>query len=163
MQSIHGLAIHSPESNKSSRWSLMDLIHMATCTIRWAILWSTESIKSSRWSLMDLVHMATWLHARFAGLYCGVLNPPKSRKIHIPTTKKLEIGHNTGDFFREHSEDILNNQGLKKNLSMVSCCTFQQFIYINFGWTKKNLLERDLNLQPPDWRAGALPTELFQN
>ena len=29
-----------------------------------------------------------------------------------------------------------------------------------FGWTKKNLLERDLNLRPPDWRAGALPTEL---
>ena len=22
-----------------------------------------------------------------------------------------------------------------------------------FGWTKKNLLERDLNLRPPDWRA----------
>ena len=25
LQSIHGLAIHSPESNKSSRWSLMEL------------------------------------------------------------------------------------------------------------------------------------------
>ena len=59
MQSIHGLAIHSPESNKSSRWSLMHLVHMATCSIHWAILWSTESIKSSRWSLIDLVHMAT--------------------------------------------------------------------------------------------------------
>ena len=23
----------------------MDLVHMATCSIRWAILWSTESIK----------------------------------------------------------------------------------------------------------------------
>ena len=34
------------------------------------------------------------------------------------------------------------------------------FLKINFGWTKKNLLERDLNLRPPDWRAGALPTEL---
>ena len=45
MQSIHGLAIHSPESSKSSRWSLMDLVHMATCSIHWAILWSTESIK----------------------------------------------------------------------------------------------------------------------
>ena len=33
-------------------------------------------------------------------------------------------------------------------------------IKINFGWTKKNLLERDLNLWPPDWCAGALPTEL---
>ena len=33
-------------------------------------------------------------------------------------------------------------------------------IYINFRWTKKNWLERDLNLRPPDWRAGALPTEL---
>ena len=29
-----------------------------------------------------------------------------------------------------------------------------------FGWTKKNWLERDLNLRPPDWRAGVLPTEL---
>ena len=29
-----------------------------------------------------------------------------------------------------------------------------------FGWTKKKWLERDLNLRPPDWRAGALPTEL---
>ena len=44
MQSIHGLAVHSPESNKSSRWSLMDLVHMATCSIRWPLLWSTESI-----------------------------------------------------------------------------------------------------------------------
>ena len=26
-----------------------------------------------------------------------------------------------------------------------------------FGWTKKNLLELDLNLRSPDWRAGALP------
>ena len=42
MQSIHGLAIHSPESNKSSRCS-----------------WYT------------------WLHAPFAGLYCGVLNLAK--------------------------------------------------------------------------------------
>ena len=31
---------------------------------------------------------------------------------------------------------------------------------INFGWTKKNLLEWDLNLRPPDYFAGALPTEL---
>ena len=31
---------------------------------------------------------------------------------------------------------------------------------IYFVWTKKNLLERDLNLRPPDWRAGALPTKL---
>ena len=31
---------------------------------------------------------------------------------------------------------------------------------IFFGWTKTNLLERDLNLRPPDWRASALPTEL---
>ena len=45
MQSIHGLAIHSPESNKSSRWSLMDLVHMATWPVRWATLWITESIK----------------------------------------------------------------------------------------------------------------------
>ena len=37
------IAIHSPESNKSSWWSLMDLVHMAACSIRWAILWSTES------------------------------------------------------------------------------------------------------------------------
>ena len=29
-----------------------------------------------------------------------------------------------------------------------------------FGWTKKNLLEQDLNLRPPDCCAGALPTEL---
>ena len=29
-----------------------------------------------------------------------------------------------------------------------------------YGWTKKNWLERDLNLRPPDWRAGALPTQL---
>ena len=30
----------------------------------------------------------------------------------------------------------------------------------SFWWTKTNLLERDLNLRPPAWRAGALPTEL---
>ena len=58
MQCIHSLAIHSPESNESSRWGLMDLVHMAACSIHWATLWSTESIKISRWSLMDLVHMA---------------------------------------------------------------------------------------------------------
>ena len=27
-------------------------------------------------------------------------------------------------------------------------------------WTKKNWVEQDLNLRPPDWHAGALPTEL---
>ena len=64
MQSIHGLAIpqranstsvaiHSPESNKSSRWSLMDMVHMATCSISWAILWSTESIKIRQNQEMD--------------------------------------------------------------------------------------------------------------
>ena len=37
----------------------------------------------------------------------------------------------------------------------------KQWSIINFGWTKKNLPERDLNLRPPDWRAGALPTELI--
>ena len=56
--SIHWAILWSTESNKSSRWSLMDLVHMASCSIHWAILWSTESNKSSRWSLMDLVHMA---------------------------------------------------------------------------------------------------------
>ena len=45
MQSIYGLALHSHESNQSSRWSLIDLVHMATCSIHWAILWSAESIK----------------------------------------------------------------------------------------------------------------------
>ena len=29
------------------------------------------------------------------------------------------------------------------------------------GWTKKHLLEWDLNQQPPDWCAGTLPTELI--
>ena len=29
-----------------------------------------------------------------------------------------------------------------------------------FGWTRKDLLERNFNLRLPDWRAGALPTEL---
>ena len=57
--SIRWAILWSTESNKSSRWSLMDLVHMATCSIRWAILWSTECNKSSRWSLMGLVHMAT--------------------------------------------------------------------------------------------------------
>ena len=108
---IHGYMIYSlgctwsTESNKSSRWSLMDLVYMATWSIRWAVLWSTESNKSSRWSLMDLVihgYMIyslgctveywiqqkqpvefdgfgyTWLHDLFAGLYCGVLNPTKA-------------------------------------------------------------------------------------
>ena len=53
MQSIHGLAVHSPESNKSSRWSLMDLVHMATCSIRWAIycvvLNPSKSGQTRRW------------------------------------------------------------------------------------------------------------------
>ena len=39
-------------------------------------------------------------------------------------------------------------------------CFFYLLSWINFGWTKKNWLERHLNLQPPDWRASALPTEL---
>ena len=56
--SICWAILWSTESNKSSRWGLMDLVHMATCSIHWAILWSTESNKSSRWSLMDLIHMA---------------------------------------------------------------------------------------------------------
>ena len=31
---------------------------------------------------------------------------------------------------------------------------------LTLGWTKKNLLERDLNLRHPDRRARALPTDL---
>ena len=50
---------------KSSRWSLMDLVHLATCSIHWAVLWSTES---------DF----HWLHVLFTGLHCGVLNPTKA-------------------------------------------------------------------------------------
>ena len=30
MQIIHGLAIHSPESNKSRQWSFMDWVHVAS-------------------------------------------------------------------------------------------------------------------------------------
>ena len=52
MLSIHGLAIHSPESNKSSRWSLMDLVRMATCSIHWALF--TESIKIRQNQVVDL-------------------------------------------------------------------------------------------------------------
>ena len=38
------------------------------------------------------------------------------------------------------------------NIYSLSIC------FVNIGWTKKNLLEWDLNLQPLDGRAGALPT-----
>ena len=41
------------------------------------------------------------------------------------------------------------------SIGILRCCVLDKF-----GWTKKNWLERDLNLRPPDWRAGALPTEL---
>ena len=34
-------------------WSLMDLVHMATCSIRWAILWSTESAKIKQNQVVD--------------------------------------------------------------------------------------------------------------
>ena len=54
MQSIHGLAINSPESNKSSRWSLMDLAHTATHSIHWATLWSIEFIKIRQNKQKDL-------------------------------------------------------------------------------------------------------------
>ena len=67
MQSIHGLAVHSPESNKSSRWSLMDLVQWQMQSIYGLTIHSPESNKSSR-----------WLRALFAGLYCGLLNPSKS-------------------------------------------------------------------------------------
>ena len=39
-------------------------------------------------------------------------------------------------------------------------CSSLTPLLVKFGWTKKNLLEPDVNLRPPDWRAGALPTEL---
>ena len=47
-----------------------------------------------------------------------------------------------------------------KLLVPASCITYLLAKNIKFGWTNKHLLERDLNLRPPDWRAGALPTEL---
>ena len=58
MQSIHGLAIHSPESNKSSRWSLMDFVSPGImvnslgciCTV----LNPPTSSKTRGWILMDL-------------------------------------------------------------------------------------------------------------
>ena len=48
-------------------------------------------------------------------------------------------------------------QARHKTSSEISGCIE---LKTNCGWTKKNWLERDLNLRPPDWRAGALPTEL---
>ena len=43
-----------PESNKSSQWCLMDLVHMATCSIILAVLWSTdESIKIRQNQVVD--------------------------------------------------------------------------------------------------------------
>ena len=45
-------------------------------------------------------------------------------------------------------------------LSRSSASIYRVLGFYCFGWTKKNLLERDSNLRPPDWRAGALPTEL---
>ena len=60
MQSIHGLAIHSPESNKSSRWSLMDLVQLQMQSIHGLAIHSPESNKISRWSLMDLVQWQSY-------------------------------------------------------------------------------------------------------
>ena len=74
--SIHWAILWSTESNKSSRWSLMDLVHMATCSIHWAILWSTESNKSSRWSFDGFGTHGYMLYS--LGYTVGVLNPTKS-------------------------------------------------------------------------------------
>ena len=38
---------------KAAGWSLMDLVHMATCSIHWAILWSAESIKIRQNQVVD--------------------------------------------------------------------------------------------------------------
>ena len=66
----------STESNKSSRWSLMDLVHMATCSIHWAIHCGVLNPTKAAGGVWWIWY--TWLHALFTGLYCGVLNPTKA-------------------------------------------------------------------------------------
>ena len=58
---------------------------------------------------------------------------------------------------------VKNNCTVPTFVHVIGWMIFMAVIHVthlNFGWTMKNLLERDLNLRPPDWRAGALPTEL---
>ena len=76
-------------------------------------------------------------------IWCCYNKLIKSYVIHIPCDFRFAKKKNTSFsfWFFHHSAGSL-------------------FKGINFGWTKTNLLERDLNLRPPDWRAGALPTEL---
>ena len=76
-QSIHGLAIHSPECNKSSRWSLMDLVYMATCSIHWAIHCGVLNPTKAAGGVWWIWY--TWLHALFTG-HCGILNPGKTKR-----------------------------------------------------------------------------------
>ena len=50
---------------------------------------------------------------------------------------------------------VPNNQ-IFENMVQISSCFFRKYHVL----LDKNLPEGDLNLRPPDWRAGALPTEL---
>ena len=76
MQSIHGLAIHSPESNKSSRWILMDLVQQQMQSIHGLALYTvmnpTKAAGGVWW-----IRYSSKCKASMAWLYT-VLNPPKA-------------------------------------------------------------------------------------
>ena len=57
-------------------------------------------------------------------------------------------------------ETILIMFDMNTNVTPTKFIDNNYLFKLNFGWTKKNVRERDLNLRPPDWRADALPTEL---
>ena len=49
------------QSNKSSQWSLMDLVHMASCSIRWAnTCYSTEPTKINQKHRVDIDIDGLW-------------------------------------------------------------------------------------------------------
>ena len=70
----------SHESNKSSRWSLMDLVEYQMLSIHGLAIHSPESNKKAAGGVWWIWYTLLHVHVLIARLYCGVLNPSKSAK-----------------------------------------------------------------------------------
>ena len=104
--------------------------------------WQCLTIPDNTWQYLTIPDN-TWQYLTMPDNTWQCLTIPDN------TWQYLTIPDNTWQTKRVYKHHAINHKGNWLGTSLDK-----------FGWIKKNWLERDLNLRPPDWRAGALPTEL---
>ena len=128
----------------------------------------------STFHIRMLVHKQIWMHSHYCFSFMIQWNELKPSQVGFCTSLLIlitcwsiyrHVTNGVVNLYKRTPPQILQNplmgtfggkSALVLSQGKLTGCLF----WINFGWTKKNWLERDMNLRPPHWRAVALPTEL---